>query len=77
MPVRFGLGFGLASKEFPLPFPNAFHWGGNGGSSLVMEPDARACWSYVPNRLDPADVIDTRGTRLIAAACVGVASSGT
>lgn len=72
MPVRFGLGFGLASKEFPLPFPNAFHWGGYGGSSLIMEPDSKACWSYVPTRLDPAEVIDARGTRLITAACVGV-----
>jgi CubicO group peptidase (beta-lactamase class C family) len=73
MPVRFGLGFGLASAEFPLPFPNGFHWGGYGGSSLIMEPDSKACWSYVPNRLDPAEIIDPRGTRLIAAACAGVA----
>jgi len=73
MPVRFGLGFGLASVEFPLPFRNAFHWGGYGGSSLIMEPDRKACWSYVPTRLDPAEVIDERGTRLIAAACTALA----
>jgi len=72
-PVRFGLGFGLASAEFPLPFENAFHWGGYGGSSLIMEPDRRACWSYVPTRLDPAEIIDPRGTRLIAAACTALA----
>jgi CubicO group peptidase (beta-lactamase class C family) len=68
VPVRFGLGFGLASKEFPLPFPNAFHWGGYGGSSVVMEPDARACWSYVPSKLDTAAILDPRGVRLIRAA---------
>lgn len=73
MPVRFGLGFGLVSDEFPLPFPNAFHWGGYGGSSLIMEPDRQACWSYVPTRLDPAEILDARGARLIAAACAGVA----
>jgi CubicO group peptidase (beta-lactamase class C family) len=72
MPVRFGLGFGLASKEFPLPFPNAFHWGGYGGSSVIMEPDAKACWSYVPNKLDPAAIIDDRGTKLITAAAISL-----
>ena len=74
MPVRFGLGFGLASAEFPLPFPNAFHWGGYGGSSLIMEPDSKACWSYVPTRLDPAVLLDPRGTRLIAATVTSVAT---
>jgi CubicO group peptidase (beta-lactamase class C family) len=72
MPVRFGLGFGLASKEFPLPFENAFHWGGFGGSSVIMEPASRACWSYVPNRLEGATIIDPRGTRLIAAAATSL-----
>jgi CubicO group peptidase (beta-lactamase class C family) len=73
MPVRFGLGLGLASKEFPLPFRDALHWGGYGGSSLIMDPDTKACWCYVPNRPDPSEIIDPRGTRLIAAACAGVA----
>ena len=69
-PVRRGLGVGLASKEFPLPFPNAFHWGGYGGSSVIMEPDRKACWSYVPTKLDPAIGIDSRGRRLNKAACL-------
>lgn len=71
-PVRFGLGFGLASKEYPLPFPNAFHWGGYGGSVVVMEPDSKACWSYVPSMLDPALAGDSRGRRLSRAAIAGV-----
>jgi hypothetical protein len=41
---------------------------------MIMEPDSKTCWSYVPTRLDPAEVIDARGTRLTAAACAGVAS---
>ena len=50
-PVRFGLGFGLASKEFPLPFPNAFHWGGYGGSFVLMEPDSTlTCSVLAPGR---------------------------
>jgi CubicO group peptidase (beta-lactamase class C family) len=69
-PVRRGLGVGLASKEFPLPFPNAFHWGGYGGSLVIMEPDRKACWSYVPTKLDPAIGGDSRGVRLITAACL-------
>jgi CubicO group peptidase (beta-lactamase class C family) len=71
-PVRLGLGFGLASKEYPLPFPNAFHWGGYGGSVVVMEPDSKACWSYVPSMLDPALGGDSRSRRLsrAAIACV-------
>jgi CubicO group peptidase (beta-lactamase class C family) len=67
-PVRLGLGFGLASKEFPLRFPDAFHWGGYGGSLVVMEPVTRACWSYVPNRFQPGMGIDRRGGRLSKAA---------
>lgn len=64
VPVRFGLGFGMASKEFPLPFPNAFHWGGYGGSSTIMVPEHGACWSYVLNMFDAALGGDSRGIRL-------------
>lgn len=71
-PVRYGLGFGLASKEYPLPFPNAFHWGGYGGSMIVMEPDSKSCWSYVPNKFDSALAGDARGRRLSRAAIAGV-----
>lgn len=49
-PVRFGVGFGMTSQEFPIPFPNAFHWGGYGGSSVVMIPERSASWSYTPNK---------------------------
>ena len=75
-PVRYGLGFGLASKEFPLPFPNALHWGGFGGSVVVMEPDSKACWSYVPSNMDPALAGDARGRRLSRAAIAGVQALG-
>lgn len=48
-PIRLGLGFGISSPEWPMPFPNVFHWGGYGGSQIAMCPDNRASWSYVPN----------------------------
>jgi CubicO group peptidase (beta-lactamase class C family) len=54
-PVRWGLGVGLPSKEVPIPFPNSFHWGGRGGSIIVMEPDRKASEG------------DDRGNRLSAA----------
>lgn len=71
-PVRYGLGVGLNSKEFPLYFDNAMHWGGRGGSVIVMEPDSRASWSYVPSKFDPAIAGDARGRRLSRAAIAGV-----
>ncbi len=75
-PVRFGLGFGLASKEIPLPFPNAFHWGGYGGSMMVMEPDSRSCWSYVPNLFDSSLEVDRRAARVSSATIQGVQGLG-
>ena len=75
-PVRYGLGFGLASKEIPLPFPNSFHWGGYGGSMMVMEPDSRTCWSYVPNLFDPSMEADQRGSRVSIAVIQGVQRLG-
>jgi len=50
-PVRYGLGYGLPSKEFPLPNPNALHWGGSGGSFCIMDLDARVCCAYAMNHM--------------------------
>jgi CubicO group peptidase (beta-lactamase class C family) len=63
-PTRRGLGFGLASTEVPIPFPNAFHWGGYGGSSCVMEPDRRAAWAFTPNYFVASFDVDERSARL-------------
>ncbi|MFW9876001.1 MAG: serine hydrolase domain-containing protein, partial [Candidatus Thorarchaeota archaeon] len=41
-PIRFGLGYGLVSKDMPIsPNPRAFYWGGWGGSHLTMDLDAK------------------------------------
>lgn len=53
-PVRWGLGFGLASKEIPYPWPHAFHWGGAGGSSVSMVPELGVSWAYVPSKFSSA-----------------------
>ena len=52
IPIRFGLGFGLVSKEFPMsPNPRAFYWGGWGGSHVTMDLDAKLCWGFAMNKM--------------------------
>ena len=52
IPIRFGLGFGLVSKEFPMsPNPHAFYWGGWGGSHVTMDLDAKLCWGFAMNKM--------------------------
>lgn len=61
-PVRWGLGFAINSKEIPFPWPNAFHWGGNGGSYCVMVPELKMTWAYTPNKhVQGPRTLDPRG----------------
>ena len=61
LPIRWGLGFGLASKEIPIgPNPRCFFWGGWGGSLVVIDPDAGLGFSYVMNKMGPGTLGDTR-----------------
>lgn len=50
-PMRLGLGFGLTSKDFPLPWESAIHWGGYGGSVIQIFPEIRTSLSFVPNKM--------------------------
>ncbi|MEW6173722.1 MAG: serine hydrolase domain-containing protein [Bacillota bacterium] len=52
VPIRWGLGFGLANEKLPYLNPRAFYWGGYGGSWLEMDPDAGMCFAYVMNKLE-------------------------
>jgi CubicO group peptidase (beta-lactamase class C family) len=47
--IRLGLGFGLDGSEFPAPTPDAFHWGGYGGSWCFMDTKRRLAGAYVMN----------------------------
>ncbi len=47
--VRFGLGFGLNSTEFPCPSDRSAHWGGAGGSVCIMDTESRTTLAYVMN----------------------------
>ena len=66
VPIRFGLGWGLQSKELPIgPNPNVFFWGGYGGSINIIDPDAKLSIAYVMNKMVSTLTGDPRSTRLI------------
>ncbi len=65
VPMRFGLGYGLRSETSPIGVnPNTCFWGGYGGSSIVVDMDARACFAYVMNKMEPDALGDPRGLGL-------------
>ena len=68
LPVRFGLGWGLTSKEMPIgPNPRTFYWGGWGGSRAVMDLDAKLSFSFVMNKMEMGLTGDPRTLRLTRA----------
>jgi CubicO group peptidase (beta-lactamase class C family) len=68
VPIRFGLGFGLTSKELPIgPNPRTFFWGGWGGSLVIVDPDARLGISYVMNKMGSGTLGDTRAFSILSA----------
>ena len=68
-PLRFGMGYGLTSEAMPMgPNPNTAYWGGWGGSSIVVDVDARLCVSYVMNKMEANLMGDPRGFDLLTAA---------
>jgi CubicO group peptidase (beta-lactamase class C family) len=67
-PLRWGLGFMLASADLPLsPNPRTFGHGGWGGSLGFADLDARVSWAYVMNKMSPGTTGDTRAAGPIAA----------
>jgi len=62
VPMRWGAGFMLASKDMPIsPNPRTFGHGGAGGSLGIADMDARLSWSYVMNRMAATTTGDARG----------------
>ncbi|MCB1685568.1 MAG: beta-lactamase family protein, partial [Pseudomonadales bacterium] len=73
IPVRFGMGYGLTSELMPMgPNPRVAYWGGWGGSSIVVDADARLCVSYVMNRMEANLTGDPRGFGILGAALQSV-----
>ena len=66
MPVRYGMGYGMAGPTRPMPNPNTVFWGGYGGSLVVCDMDARLCMSYVMNKMAGTTVGDMRAGMLMA-----------
>jgi CubicO group peptidase (beta-lactamase class C family) len=68
VPIRFGLGWGLPSEEFPVsPNPRAFFWGGWGGSLIVVDLDAKISIAYIMNKMASTLTGDPRSERLLQA----------
>lgn len=66
VPMRFGMGYGLNGNEVPMgPNERIGYWGGWGGSTIVVDADARLCVSYVMNRMLPSVLGDPRGYNLL------------
>jgi CubicO group peptidase (beta-lactamase class C family) len=74
-PLVFGMGYGLSTRDFPLgPNERIAYWGGYGGSTVVVDQDARLCVSYVMNRMEGGLLGDRRGFRLLQAAYASLAA---
>jgi CubicO group peptidase (beta-lactamase class C family) len=63
--IVLGLGFGLDGDLFHAPRPDSFHWGGYGGSWLLMDPGPEVCLGYVMNNcIVNDDLHDPRQLRI-------------
>ena len=68
VPIRFGLGWGLQSKELPIgPNPNLFFWGGYGGSVIAVDLDEKMSIAYVMNKMSSTITGGPRSQKLIEA----------
>lgn len=62
VPIVFGMGYGLSTDDLPMgPNPHIAFWGGWGGSTVIVDQDARLCVSYVMNRMESGLMGDPRG----------------
>jgi CubicO group peptidase (beta-lactamase class C family) len=63
--LRFGIGFALPTPESvpAVPEGKICWWGGWGGSAIVMNPEHRATFSYVMNRMGPGTTGTDRTNR--------------
>ncbi len=72
IPIRFGIGYGLAGEMIPLG-PRGCFWGGLGGSLVISDMDSRLTIAYVMNKMEAGLVGDTRGISLVLAAALSMA----
>lgn len=68
IPLSLGMGYGLNSEFVPMsPNKHTCYWGGYGGSIILVDQDARVCFSYVMNRMEAGLTGDERGMSLVMA----------
>lgn len=73
-PIIFGMGYGLTNPAMPMgPNKHTAYWGGWGGSSVVVDQDARMCVSYVMNKMEADLLGDPRGFSILQAAYASLA----
>jgi CubicO group peptidase (beta-lactamase class C family) len=72
VPLRFGMGYGLASETMPMG-PRSCAWGGYGGSLVFNDLDARLTVAYVMNRMEAGLIGDMRGASIVTAAALAMA----
>ena len=68
LPLKLGMGFGLAGETLPVPNPRTCFWGGWGGSLAIIDVDAQMSFSYVMNKMGEGTTGDLRGAVLLLAA---------
>lgn len=62
--VSRNLGMGRATFDFMMMTPDAFGWGGYGGSVCQMDLTREVAYAYAPNRLTPDIGMDLRNQAL-------------
>jgi CubicO group peptidase (beta-lactamase class C family) len=68
IPIRFGIGFALTSKEMPIgPNSHVLWWAGWGGSIMVMDLDAKLSYGYAMNKMSNLPIGDPRVISLTTA----------
>jgi CubicO group peptidase (beta-lactamase class C family) len=72
VPLRFGMGYGLASETMPMG-PRSFSWGGYGGSLVFNDLDAHLTVTYVMNRMEPGVLGDRRGASMVLSTIAALA----
>jgi CubicO group peptidase (beta-lactamase class C family) len=73
VPIRLGIGYGLASKEIPFPSPRTCFWGGWGGSLVLNDLENHLTIAYVMNKMGEGTLGDLRGAMIVAGAYASLA----
>jgi CubicO group peptidase (beta-lactamase class C family) len=68
VPIRLGIGYGLASNEIPFPSPRTCFWGGWGGSLILNDLENHLTIAYVMNKMGSGTLGDLRGAMVVAGA---------